>query len=361
MVYLKEAFECSVQELDKELVARCAQTPQNEIFQKTDTVGLPQHKEIITKAKNFFYKQKNLLKPDPELDHISTRELTKVLLYKTGRIEIGGVRGVHGKDDRQDLYNIEDKHVIQNAKSVAALCSADDLIDAGNGMMSLRVRKYARVYGLCKCEPFFNQPVGAGITMTGCLVEDDVIATAYHCIKKFPKDKLRIIFGYKMSNSKTPVTQIHTDNIYKPLFTRGDEYKSRNIRSPEWALIKLDRKVIQREPVQLSSKNNVTTGQQVYVLGHPVGLPLKFAPGAKIQHIQRGTFVADLDIYSGNSGSPIFDAESHEFIGVVTKGDYSDFVDTGECVISIVYPNREFCKKGPRGTQLEMFRHHLSV
>jgi hypothetical protein len=48
-------------------------------------------------------------------------------------------------------------------------------------------------------------------------------------------------------------------------------------------------------------------------------------------------FTANLDTYGGNSGSPVFNADSHEVEGVLVRGD-TDFVPVGMCMISAVCP-----------------------
>jgi V8-like Glu-specific endopeptidase len=65
---------------------------------------------------------------------------------------------------------------------------------------------------------------------------------------------------------------------------------------------------------------------------------LKYAAGAEVRNIKDAYFVADLDIYAGNSGSPIFDKNTHEVIGMVVRGYQRDFRWTGKCYISVKHP-----------------------
>ena len=50
-----------------------------------------------------------------------------------------------------------------------------------------------------------------------------------------------------------------------------------------------------------------------------------------------GHFVANLDAYGGNSGSPVFNSDTHEVEGVLVRGD-TDFVLQGGCRVSLVCP-----------------------
>lgn len=58
-----------------------------------------------------------------------------------------------------------------------------------------------------------------------------------------------------------------------------------------------------------------------YAFGHPFGLPLKFIPDGEILDY-RG--YNTLDLFQGNSGSPIFDGQSLEIIGIHSAGMNSD-------------------------------------
>ena len=48
-------------------------------------------------------------------------------------------------------------------------------------------------------------------------------------------------------------------------------------------------------------------------------------------------FVANLDTYGGNSGSPVFNAASYKVEGILVRGE-NDFVTNGTCYVSLVCP-----------------------
>lgn len=58
------------------------------------------------------------------------------------------------------------------------------------------------------------------------------------------------------------------------------------------------------------------------MLGHPSGLPMKWTTSAEVKENveQKDYFKADLDAFSGNSGSPIFSDETHQVIGMLVEG-----------------------------------------
>jgi hypothetical protein len=84
----------------------------------------------------------------------------------------------------------------------------------------------------------------------------------------------------------------------------------------------------------------VGNGQAVHVIGHPVGLPAKYAPNATVRdNAPAAFFVANLDTYGGNSGSPVFNSDTHEVEGILVRGE-RDFQTTPQgCTISFLCPN----------------------
>jgi hypothetical protein len=84
-----------------------------------------------------------------------------------------------------------------------------------------------------------------------------------------------------------------------------------------------------RRPLAVRSAGRVAKGQPLFVIGHPNGLPTKFADGAQVRgNAHKDFFVANLDTYGGNSGSPVFNAVSLEVEGILVRGE-NDFVRRG--------------------------------
>lgn len=108
--------------------------------------------------------------------------------------------------------------------------------------------------------------------------------------------------------------------MYQAVEIVHSHYKS----GEEWILVKLDRKVTGRE-IAVLSKEKIQNGGPAYVIGHPCGLPLKYAPGTSIKDVNESHFSADLDVYGGSIGSPVFCAGTHELIGMVIRAHTQDF------------------------------------
>jgi hypothetical protein len=102
--------------------------------------------------------------------------------------------------------------------------------------------------------------------------------------------------------------------------------------------VRLDRPVVGRTPVRLRGSGKVKSDERVFVIGHPCGLPQKLARGARVRNNTHAAyFVANLDTYGGNSGSPVFNGGSYQLEGILVRGQ-KDFVKAGSCYVSLVYP-----------------------
>jgi hypothetical protein len=65
-------------------------------------------------------------------------------------------------------------------------------------------------------------------------------------------------------------------------------------------------------------------------------------------------FVANLDTYGGNSGSPVFNSETHKVEGILVRGE-TDFTTIGACTVSMRCPNTG-CR-GEDCTRITEFAH----
>jgi hypothetical protein len=236
-------------------------------------------------------------------------------------------------DLRLDFFDISDELVRRNAFSVAAVCMSTDLLPNNIGYFELRTKPYGRTFNLCENEPFYNQPIAAGRMGTCVLVGEDIIATAPYFVNEKNIDTLRFVFGFVMEDPISPIEKIPDSNIYKGVEILQRVY---NLNG-NWVLVRLDRKVTDRDFVKLSQVK-VYTEQPVYVLGNPCGLPLKYAPGNYIREVAGDFFKMDMDIYSGNAGSPIFNAETHELIGLVSRKRFTNLRWTGTGWITLPIP-----------------------
>ena len=241
-------------------------------------------------------------------------------------------RAIYGTDDRRDLYQVTEPGLLRVADSVAALVEVSDLHRTRAGRYRLSTTRYREDYELCDSEPFVDQPLGC--SCTGFLVAPDVIATAGHCVRSTRGlRKIRFVFGFRMLGKRRARTEFGANDIYEgaELLAREEEETG-----ADWALVRLTRPVRGRTPLRVRSSGKIADGRRVFVVGHPNGLPAKLAGGARVRNNRRRTFfLANLDTYGGNSGSPVLDARTHVVEGILVRGE-DDFVKNGECYVSLV-------------------------
>jgi hypothetical protein len=200
---------------------------------------------------------------------------------------------------------------------------------------------------------------------TAFLVGPDLVATAAHTIPEDAIEDIRFVFDfYQRENGELGITP---DSIYSGkeilVIERPKRLPFFRQEGPDFAIVKLDRSVcvvcedradtdsnpntppvpigtftaVRRwyptsaVPPQVTPRDQETRdGPQkekkpepgVYVLGHPVGTTLACTPNGRIDRVNKNkeTFLAHFSTYKGNSGSPVYDRQSHALVGMVTGG-----------------------------------------
>jgi hypothetical protein len=261
-----------------------------------------------------------------DLRNLPTAELAKLAQDRQ--------RVIYGVDNRQDLYQVKSSKVQAVAKTVVALVKASDLTREADGSYTLATQPYHEAYQLCGNEPFFAQPLGC--FCSGFLVAPDVIATAGHCVKsQADLASMRFVFGFRMIDAEHARTNFPAEDVYAGATLIGRQLSP---DGTDWALVRLDRTVVGRAPVKLRTSGKIGDTQSLFVVGHPSGLPQKYAAGARVRdNTPAPFFVANLDTYGGNSGSPVFSASTRKVEGILVRGE-NDFVSNGSCYVSLVCP-----------------------
>jgi hypothetical protein len=259
---------------------------------------------------------------------------------------------VYGVDDRKDLFEIINPKVRANAATVVSLVKAGDLLDNGDGTFRLDTKVFQDEYNLCDSERFAHQPTAA--FCSGVLLTPDIVATAGHCVeKKSELAGMRFVFGFCMKNSHTAKVKIPAHDIYQGLDLIGHKLTA---TGTDWSLVRLSRPVTGHMPATIRRSGKIPDQQRVHVIGHPCGLPLKVASGARVRDNSNASFfIANLDSYGGNSGSPVFNSATYEVEGLLVRGD-TDFVKVHGCNVSVVCPNT-----GCRGEDVTRASEFLSL
>lgn len=248
------------------------------------------------------------------------------------------VKGIYGEDDRKDLFEADEAKKAL-ADSIASLWDEQLLeYDTQSGSYTLITRSFADKLGLCPGEPFREQPTGPVCTAT--LVGEDILLTAGHCVLTAKeRAAARFVFGFAIKDdggaapATVPATEVYSCAEVLHRYINHDSTAS--IRA-DYALVRLDRKVTGHRVLAVAADDTLAKGDALYMFGYPSGLPLKVVDGAKVRDASDpGFFLADLDAFGGNSGSPIFSEKSDAVQGILFAGGYDFRLNADEtCVIA---------------------------
>ncbi|MFN8369650.1 MAG: serine protease [Bacteriovoracaceae bacterium] len=202
-----------------------------------------------------------------------------------------------------------------------------------NGTLKLLASTYQEAFGVCPTERFAQEHTG--MMCSGFLVAPDLLVTAGHCIREQAAcDQAIWVFEYQKDGSPITLDQVVrckeiVEQVLDPVTLKLD-----------YAVIRLDRKVLNRKPLAFRKEGKINEHEDVLVIGHPMGLPQKIADGANLrENVEPTYFTANLDTYGGNSGSPVFNANTGVVEGILVEGEMDLTVDeTNLCYKSNVCP-----------------------
>jgi V8-like Glu-specific endopeptidase len=237
---------------------------------------------------------------------------------------------VYGEDDRLDLFEVTNSMHLKLAKSTAAMIPNRN-VSIRNDVATLRGGTLEGS-GICSDAKFAKQITPANCS--GFLVGEDLLVTAGHCISSESKCRsYKWVFDFAVEQAgdaegsfKLPSSQVYgCKEIVEQEYGYGT--------SDDYALIRLDRKVTDRDPLEVRTSGKVKTGTDLLVIGHPTGLPSKVAGGAWVRdNSNKLYFSSNLDTFGGNSGSAVFDAATGVVEGILVRGerDYKTITQNGK-------------------------------
>ena len=242
-------------------------------------------------------------------------------------------RVIYGEDERMDLYEVDSFEVLNLARSTVALVdqSRMDVLDLSPMSFGLKGTNFGEGYKLCEQERFREQTITA--RCSGFLVAPDLIVTAGHCMMAQDDcQNTQFVFDLALQQKGQEPQSLNQNQVYHcaqvvtlQLDTEGTDF----------AVVRLDRPVLDRKPLPLRRQSQAQVGEPLMIIGNPLGLPTKVAPGGSVRETQKNKpyFVANLDSFGGNSGSPVISEITGEVAGVLVRGEV-DFERQGDCRIS---------------------------
>ena len=240
-------------------------------------------------------------------------------LLKELNTSVASIKIVYGDDNRVQALNHPDPVVQELSESVLAQISNSNINSRGE----LSEKTLSERLNLCPGQKFENEISAA--ECTGFLVDDDLVMTAGHCIRSQSDcESFKWVFDYHSdSNSVEP------ENIFscESIVARSED----SLTGVDFSLIKLARKVKNRKVLKFRLNGSVANNSDVFVLGHPSGIPMKYADDGDVKNnISSVFFSTNLDTFGGNSGSPVFNKETGIVEGILVRGD-EDYINSGNC------------------------------
>ncbi len=232
---------------------------------------------------------------------------------------------IFGEDNRIDIALVKDPAIRELARSTAILAHDYYLNFDTPGTAHPLKSSLREDINMCAYEPYAN--VLNLATCSAFLVHEEWLATAAHCAARSPCDRNSIVFDFQVSESGEDPLEIPADNIY---FCDRVFYPE-NTHDTDFALLHLTQPVVGRKPLELAEAP-LETGEPVFVIGNPLGVPTKYADDATIRSRDRLVYLSDLDTFGCSSGSATFSATTHKVFGLVFAGEEDfDFDEINGC------------------------------
>lgn len=227
------------------------------------------------------------------------------------------------KHELDSLVNWQSS-ILKKTESIAVIIEKEKLDPISNEEYQIDISStLGGVYNLCSDQIFVEQPVvGVG---TGFVIGPKSMITAKHVFERSIEDYL-VVFGFELVDKFGKLqSKINASNVFTP--------KRIEKQSEELDVVKftVDREFDKPTLEWEKSLNLKLEEVEIYMLGHPSGLPLKIALNAGIvDNSPFQYFYTSLDGFQGNSGSPIFNVCTNKVIGVLVSGEL-DYQHNGNC------------------------------
>ena len=247
---------------------------------------------------------------------------------------------IYEQDTREEPYDLDLPWIEHAVGRAVALIPAGGLpghegpataheTETGSSSISTAAHRLA----LCAEERFATQPTLAACS--GVLLSPDLVLTAGHC---FAHADDCAIYSYALNYLRADA-----DAAVMPESLACRELLVREVGtlpdgSPvDYALVRLQQPATRDAPPWPPARSP-RAGDDVVVVGFPLGLPLKIDPAGRVLATSSAGFDLAADTYQGSSGSAIYDLAG-QLVGIVDSGraDFELDEERG-CVRSVQLP-----------------------
>ena len=257
---------------------------------------------------------------------ITLLAFTQISLSYGTTIEIEDEKVVYGDDNREDVQDVKSFYWRAMADTTAAMVLTKKLGKAQNGVIKIIENSIQETWKLCPSERFSAQKNPGNCT--GFLLSGNLLITAGHCLRRSTScNNYKWVFGMyqQEGTSELEVPENHVFGCKRII-----HHAENRLTKEDWGIVELDRKAEGFPHVQINTESEINIGEEVVVIGNPSGLPTKVAGDAYVRkNDHENFFVASLDTFGGNSGSPVFNAKTGLVEGILVRGE-ADYVVSSE-------------------------------
>lgn len=262
--------------------------------------------------------------------------LCLVLVCGCGRDRSSQTHTIYEGDSRLDLYQYAEESVLRHyASGVGLIIPKDKLVIVDS--MTYRIEaetlreKFAGLgENLVDEEPFLNQPSVVAMG-SGFLIGESTVLTAAHVMSTHEQClNSVIVFDFEKATPWYSSVMVKTENIYacKKILASQLQYEKndvlhRNVPVYDQTTFEIERQAkSDRHIFEFASER--PEGKNLVLIGHPLGLPKKIATDGVLRWDSaagKRFFVASLDAFAGNSGSPVLDIANGNVFGILVSGE----------------------------------------
>lgn len=228
-----------------------------------------------------------------------------------------GKGDIIGDDDRRDEFSEDVTDELRTlARSTAMIIMNESLTPEGREVLVGGAPLYES-YFMCEGEAFREQP-STGMC-SAWLVGADVMVTNGHCItSQSDCEQKSFVFDYALNVEGQDLSAVPNETVFQcEQMLAWDNTKNCDI---DYAVVRLDREVTNRAPLKVRQPGEEIAGDNLVIIGHPFGLPRKYALDGDVLEAGDNGFTTTHDIFGGNSGSAVFDATTGVVQGIATCG-----------------------------------------
>lgn len=238
-----------------------------------------------------------------------------------------GLDAIYGHDERSLVNKRSQLKIKELSKSIALIISKDVVRKKFTySLIDTKPLSDPEGMNICPEEKFADRYTFRS-SCTGFLIGEDLVASAGHCFTSARDcDGKLVIFNVQTKKEAKAQHVVSNQNIYECSEILSSF--SSDIEGRDFSVIRLKKKVMGSISLKMRNSGAITTDDQVFMIGHSMGLPLVATANAQVSDIHDPhIFKAPLDSFEGSSGSPVFNSKTFEVEGILVRGEEDFFKD----------------------------------